>query len=61
MADHMDEQPPQKRVKLRNDNFQQGNTDSGMYGRVVFRRLGGQVSRARLLHLLCWGVGVRLN
>lgn len=27
MGDHMEEQPPQKRVKLRNDGFQ-GSTDS---------------------------------
>lgn len=28
MADHMDEQPPQKRVKLRNEGFQQGPSDA---------------------------------
>lgn len=28
MADHMDDQPPQKRVKLRNDGFS-GASDSG--------------------------------
>lgn len=30
MADHMDDQPPQKRVKLRNDGFP-GTTDAGKF------------------------------